>query len=110
MGYHSLCEAVLLDSRFADLRLYVGIANIFFSHMQKECLLTFSEKGTLDAITKSCQREFSSELPPPVEQFIWLDYFSLRQAIDDFEAEAVVEFVASLPALVANIDRELVYA
>merc|ERR1712217_405890 len=32
----SACEVILLDKRFDDLRQYVGVANVFWSHVQME--------------------------------------------------------------------------
>ena len=41
----SLCEVVLVDDSFADVRSEVSVANVFISHMDREPLLGMSPGG-----------------------------------------------------------------
>ena len=117
----SLCEVILLDKRFVDLRGHIGQANVFWSHRQEEPLLA---EGTVahiaqvqmeqealldDSAVNSWVRLFSctknkTRLPPAAEQRFWLDYTSLRQMRRDFDVGQIVEIIKSTCVLVASVD------
>jgi hypothetical protein len=97
----SLCEVVLTEKEFADLRPYVGKATVFWSHMQREPLL--GQHSTL----RSMAQFFRSE---DMDPFVWIDYASLRQLeVNDFVPLGIVELVRDIGRLVACIDSELAY-
>jgi hypothetical protein len=119
-GHHglSVCEVILTSDQFCHIRPYVGafgqvarfntcpdlipsfrpsgLGNVFWSHLQKEGLLGLS--GTFHQIIDACNTH-SAQLRGP-ENFLWVDYFSLRQAQSgDFNVAAVVELVKVLLVL-----------
>ena len=107
----SLCEVVLVDERFKELRPKVGVANVFWSHLQKESVVphTGQNMSTLGSLEKWIQSA-SRESTHPNMKFIWLDYFSLRQAqTGDFDSSAVIELMRGMVAFVACIDPHLEY-
>merc|ERR1712071_429148 len=112
---YSACEVILLDPEFADIRPHIGIANIFWSHMQMEGFIgTWSfVKGEQVGLT-TMQAMFtidlrSDELPAKDQRFLWIDYLCLRQCKADFTPNAVVELIRDIGCLAAWIDLKWEY-
>lgn len=117
----SLCEVILLDDRFADLRPFVGRANVFFSHLQLEKFLGNASCSRDPEGLRACKRsetlyrleqmlsDAADKFPSPSDQLVWMDYFSLRQAIDDFDPYAIVELVRDTGTVLANLDHDCKY-
>jgi len=97
----ALTEVVLTTSNWTDSKPQIGIANIFWSHLQGEPLL--GKKSTLESI------RYYVSLRPATMFFIWLDYFCLRQCLKDFEKHVVIEAIHLAGSLVACIDSDLIY-
>jgi hypothetical protein len=94
----SICEIILKDARFEKLRHHVSTATLFYSHLQlKEPLDTFYCMGM-------AQRTQISKLPAKHKQFWWLDYFCLRQCVDDFKTDQMIVLVRDIGLTVAEID------
>ena len=81
----SLCEVVLVDDSFADVRSEVSVANVFISHMDREPLLGVSgslgaEHGMEDMSTFQQLWEINYALSEfnVEKRYCWLDYTSLR--------------------------------
>jgi hypothetical protein len=99
----SVCEVILHDPRFADLRQHVREASIFYSHIQSvDPLETF-------LMMKFAVDDLAAELPEPALQFWWTDYFSLRQCQNDFKTHQVIALVRHIGMTLAEIDSELSY-
>lgn len=98
----SVLEAVLTKPEWADLRKYVGVATLFWSHLQSEPLLGLqSTLSTMSLYFKDC--------PNAAEAFIWCDIVNLRQCQSDFKVKCVIESVHCAGTLVASIDQALAY-
>jgi len=104
---HSLCEVVLLDDRFEDLREYVGIANAFFSHMQREPIAKPWGPFTWDAgQTLAGLKDAENYQLKWKRKIWWLDYFCLRQALSgDFDVFAVVQLIREIRCFVAHVGK-----
>jgi hypothetical protein len=99
----SVCEVILKDTRFKALRHHISPANIFYSHIQST-----PPHHTFQQLSIACE-EFDEELPTE-ELFCWLDYFSLRQNVNDFCVDAVVSLIKDIGTTVAEVDHfELAY-
>lgn len=95
----SLCEVVLTDERFQDLRASVGLATVFWSHLQAEAVL--GEQSTLRSMITALRGE---------DPFIWIDYLCLRQAKkNDFNPKCIVELIGVVGWMVACIDSAMQY-
>lgn len=104
-GYQhlSLAEILLTEDRFAHLRQYVGIANIFWSHVDVEPVIDHC-KGTFVRI-REARKLYKSQLPPQSDQYFWVDYFSLRQGIDnDFEIEAIISLIKEIKNVICSLE------
>ena len=119
----SVCEVILMDARFEDLRQYVGAANMFWSHVQVEGFVggmsrqhgKLTDKGLMTtmflmsrldgAIADAARRK----LPPWESRFPWVDYFCLKQCRADFDVHAVVELIGIIGLVVAAVDNHLDY-
>lgn len=102
----SVCEVVLLDNRFADLRHYVDKANIFWSHPQMQDFITHTTR-TMKGVDYYDADRWSGgvpALPHPDLRVMWLDYFSLRHCHPDFEARKINELVGDIGLTVAELD------
>ncbi len=98
----SLAEVILSEDRFAHLRKYVGIATIFWSHIDNEPVIDHCS-GTLVRM-REAREKYIDQLPPRDEQYWWLDYFSLRQGIDnDFDIIAIVDLIKSIRNVVCSL-------
>ena len=104
----SVCEVLLQEGAEG-----VGLANAFYSHMQET---TMVEPGTITRISQACLTFGGSGVQvTPVasrcstKSFIWLDYFSLRQCMADFELEKINAVVAEIPVTIAEVDHRLTY-
>jgi hypothetical protein len=94
----SICEVILTDERFRDLRGFISIANVFLSHTQNQDFLR-----TIKTIYPSWI--FDAHVPNvdgPV--YFWVDYFCLRQCQPDFEPNAIVRLIAEIGAFSGAID------
>jgi hypothetical protein len=101
----SVCEVLLTDANFEDLRQNVGRANIFWSHIQQENLLGWG--GTLSSMRAAQQNHM--RLLPPETMFFWLDYTSLRQCQSDFNISVTVMLIKEIGLLIACVDQQLEY-
>ena len=84
LDHLSLCEVVLTDDRFADMRHHVGPANLFWSHSQSEPLLGSRVGGLLNMGSNEMGRDSTmyymakairlndARLPPKDARFYWL--------------------------------------
>lgn len=115
----SVCEVVLIDRRFEDLRQYVGKANIFWSHLQMQDFVskTTHAMKRIDLYDRcSSHRRFNAQNQcPPVDsevlpresmRMLWLDFFSLRQCQPDFDVNRIIELIGDIGMTVADIDME----
>lgn len=119
----SVCDVILKDARFKDLRNHVSVANVFWSHIQLEgyCGQNSLHHG---ATTKGCMRTtlanmhlidnyaspaLKSLLPPTSQRFHWVDYFCLRQCQQDFQVDAIIALIADIGFPVAGVDNDLPY-
>jgi len=104
----SLCEVILTQKEFKDLRKYVGRAGVFWSHLQSEPLLSASacsegKPTTLSAM--ACYIMQSQESP-----FIWVDYLCLRQASGQaFELSCIIQGIHQMGSVVACVDEKMEY-
>lgn len=94
----SICEVVLIDPRFSEIRHCVGIADVFISHMDSEPLL--GEGSTTAQLFSFLSKNVESS-------FLWLDYTSLRACKSEFKAVTVIELVKEIGTVYALIDRNL---
>merc|ERR1712159_724787 len=69
---HSLCETVLLDDQFIDLRGNIDIADTFFSHMQKEQLVGEGHDKIFTVLKDAEHEQFEGR-----QRTWWVDYFAL---------------------------------
>jgi hypothetical protein len=99
----SVCEVILKDPRFEDLRKHVKPATIFYSHLQ----LRSPQETFLHLETSACV--FEAKLPPAAEQYWWIDYFSLRQCVNDFKTKQVIILISEIGTTVAEVDEDLQY-
>jgi len=114
----SVCEIILVEPEFQDLRQYVGIANVFWSHIQMESFLGSSstyhdqnekrEDSTLYMLNNA-HRKFQDRLPPKDSCFYWLDYFCLRQCKSDVEVQCTIELIKDIGNVVSAIDTKFEY-
>jgi hypothetical protein len=97
----SLCELLELEKS-----PHVKPATVFYSHMQSNGI-----DSTLRSMKNAC-RDHAASLPPPDEQFFWLDYFSLRQAVKggDFDVHAIRQIIQDIGITVAELDYHLGYS
>jgi hypothetical protein len=94
-GELSVCEVILLDPRYEDLRHHVGQAVVFYSHIQSvHPIATFNNllNGMRD------HEKFDK-----TATFWWIDYFSLRQCQNDFKPEQVVQLVEAIGITMAEL-------
>jgi hypothetical protein len=99
----SVCEVVLEDPRFEAVRAHVSNATIFYSHIQSEKPLT-----TFEQMNQTRER-LTAQLPCAERQYWWLDYFSLRQCVNDFQTTQVVALVKQIGTTIAEIDFDFNY-
>ena len=107
----SVCDVILCDDRFVELRKCVGLANVFWSHVQREGLVG-TQNSTLSSIGAACVKQLGVDPFDFDAQglFFWVDYFVLRQAQSgDFNAAAVVVLIKDINRVVACIDKEMNY-
>jgi hypothetical protein len=96
----SVCEVILKDPAFEQLREHVLPANIFYSHIQSlGPLQTF--RGMHFA-----QEDHQFSLPPKGAQYFWLDYFCLRQCQSDFKVEQVIALIKEIALTIAELGGE----
>jgi hypothetical protein len=109
----SVCEVIMTDPLFEDMRQHVRKSNVFYSHIQsRQPILMVNDMHQGAQAHKSHLPEFKSHLPQFIEEketYWWIDYFSLRQCKQDFKPEQVVMLIKEIGKTVAEIDRELVY-
>jgi hypothetical protein len=118
--YLSMCEVILVDPQFEEIRPCVGIANIFVSHMQSEPLLgnpihTF-EMGTNNRMPIKtfestmhllwANGTFNKSLSL-ASSYLWMDYTSLRQCQKDFKPKIVVQLIKEIGTVLCLMDSEL---
>jgi len=115
-GLHqlSVCEIILMEPEFQHLRQYVGIANVYWSHIQRESFLgSFStshnqnvkeERSTL-GLLNSAHFKFGLHLPPKDQCFCWIDYFCVRQCESDFDVGCTIELITEIGIVVAAVDQ-----
>eukprot|EP00929_Paragymnodinium_shiwhaense_P090186 TRINITY_DN50371_c0_g1_i1.p1 TRINITY_DN50371_c0_g1~~TRINITY_DN50371_c0_g1_i1.p1 ORF type:complete len:761 (-),score=108.22 TRINITY_DN50371_c0_g1_i1:170-2452(-) len=99
----SVVEAILLDPALAELRRFVGPANVFYSHMQRTDPLRDLWR------LEHARPQHQSRLPPLEERFIWIDYLCLRQCVPDFDTLRVVALIKEAGLLLADLDDKLDY-
>jgi hypothetical protein len=103
----SVCEAILTKARFSHLRKYIGRADIFWSHVQQECVFETlaSIRQAREVMGVGCQPSGVQRAQDQIPQmpFFWLDYFCLRQLQKDFNTLAVLELVKEIGYVVASI-------
>jgi hypothetical protein len=88
----------LADSDFEHIRQHVKQATVFYSHVQSASPL--STLAHVDAV----RLPELDGLP-----YWWIDYFSLRQCVNDFKPTQVDALVGQIGLLVAEIDSSLLY-
>jgi len=97
-------EVVLRDPRFDQVRPHVGPAKIFWSHMQAVQVVG-TWNSTLFCIAAAMTDPWHSEsLPVSDQRYIWLDYFSLRQAQQDFDLAIICQLIRDIGILAAELD------
>jgi hypothetical protein len=99
----SVCEIIMQDPRFEDLRHHISQATIFYSHLQKAGPI-----ATLWHVDVTCMT-YPSKLPKKENQFWWMDYFCLRQCQSDFKPEHVLSLIKDISTTVVEVDQSLVY-
>lgn len=99
-GHLSVCEVILTQEEFESLRGLVGVANVFWSHVQIEPFAGFN--GTLHYLLETIDE--LNDLAEPDARIVWLDYFSLRQGRVDFKPERVMDLISQIRNVVACID------
>jgi len=114
----SVCEIILVEPDFQHLRQYVGLANVFWSHIQMESFLGMSstyhdkndrnEDSTLWQLL-SVHNKFGNRLPDQDSLFLWVDYFCLKQCQSDFNVDCVIELINDIGTLVAALDSKFEY-
>jgi hypothetical protein len=98
----SVAEVILTDDRFLHLRQYVGLATIFWSHVDSEPVIDHA-KGTFVRI-REARELYASQLPDRTEQYWWVDYFSLRQGIpNDFDLPAIIQLIQDIGCVVCSL-------
>jgi hypothetical protein len=109
----SVCEVIMTDPLFEDMRQHVRKSNVFYSHIQsKQPIRMLNDMYQGAQAHKLYLPEFKSHLPQfneEKETYWWIDYFSLRQCQQDFKPEQVVMLIKEIGKTVAEIDLELVY-
>ena len=103
----SLVEVILTEPEFSDLRVYVGLASAFWSHLQSEPLIgSRSTLATMAAYLQLDQEEAKDEEARcSMDPFVWCDYLCLRRAAsNDFQKLCVVEYIRKAGTLVSCID------
>lgn len=120
---HSVCEVILLDDKFKHIRDQVGIANVFWSHIQLEPfaglytnLLDEAEEtqrmySTLYTLLDVDNRDSANILPPRDSRYHWLDYFTLCPFQQDVVPKAIHEVIKDIGIVAAavNIGRGIGY-
>jgi len=114
----SVCEIILVQPEFHQLRQYVGIANVFWSHIQMESFLGWgstchdqtpkNERSTLLQLS-TVHRYFGGRLPPRESCFFWIDYFCLRQCRSDFDVDCTIDLIKDVGTVVAAMDTGFEY-
>lgn len=114
----SVCEIILLEPEFQHLRQYIGIANVFWSHIQKEsflgdvstyhCTNTNNETATVLALDR-VHNSIGDRLPCKDSCFFWLDYFSRRQCQSDLNVDCIIKLIKDIGTVVAAVDTKFEY-
>merc|ERR1739845_214072 len=90
----SACESILLDGHLSYIRAHVGIACLFWSHVQRESLL--GDSSTLRSLALCCASEV----------FVWLDYMPIRQLRSgDFSPLRIIELIRDTGSMTAQQQR-----
>jgi hypothetical protein len=114
----SVCEVILLDANFAHLRQFIGLANVFWSHIQLEgffgqfTTLNGEDEAmhtTLSMMNTADKKDTSKILPPEASRFIWLDYVCLRQCQNDFDVYSILALIKDIGTMVAAVDMKFSY-
>lgn len=106
----SVCELILMDPDFAEIRPHVGFANIFWTHIQTTGIVGSQSKvhgeriGKTDMGSMLSIGDFSNELPPKEQQFFWHNNFCLRRCQPDYTPDAMVELIRDIGCLAGAID------
>ncbi len=96
---------MLTDSRFSHLRKHVDIATIFWSHSDLEPVIDHCE-GPLVRIREARERH-RTQLPPVEDQFWWVDYFCLRQGVEnDFVIDEMIGLIQGIPYFVCSLQDQ----
>lgn len=112
---HSMCEVVLIDDRFKDLRKYVGKATVFWSHLQVEGffghspLVGFRTEGVRSYNSTCYYLWLHFHGAPPEDSYVWMDYFCLRQCQSDFKVQRIIQIIGDINNTVACFDTNFEY-
>lgn len=110
MPEYSLCEVVLTHWFFKDLKKFVGVAQLFWSHLQAEPLVSETTRVSGDTTTLSAISSYLRRYGAGHNLYIWIDYACLRQASNNaFDLHAIIEGIHKIGALVACVDKRLEY-
>lgn len=108
----SVCEIIITQERFKHLSKEVGIANVFWSHVQIEPFIGWHNNmnngeivmSTLWNMTMKADNCDTNKILAPVDaRFHWLDYFCLRQCCNDFNVNRVIGLIGDIGTLVATV-------
>ena len=121
---YSVCEAILVDPLFADMKHCVSLATVFVSHADSEPLLGMGRnngtgrESTMEmlytcAYSRDEQDKDDFRLDSAYTrdgngyEFMWIDYYSLRPNVREWDPELVVELVRRIGKVVALLDEKL---
>ena len=90
----SICEFLL--ARGSEC---VSTANVFYSHIQRKTI-----ERTLECMEAA--RAAHRTALPEGELYFWLDYFVLRQCMQDFELPKIQQAIADIGCTVVELDNE----
>lgn len=109
----SMLEVVLTVPEYEHLRKFVGVAEVFYSHVQSRPVFDF-DCGMMGMLQKTFRcgtlpRELDRMKEPYAHAqtpFVWLDTFSLKQCKNDFSVDAVLQLIEEIPYFVVELFLE----
>lgn len=127
---YSVCEVILVDDLFADMRDCVSWADAFISHADSEPYLGWGNANGLDsnngtgrettmgmlancAVNQLNQGKQDLRLDSYYTKdgkgytYMWVDYFSLRPNVREWQPKVVIDLVARIGTVVALVDKDM---
>lgn len=115
----SVCEMILLCPDFAHIRGHIGIANLYWAHIQMEGFLGLTTQlhgvdkfnSTLRNLLSADANDPSGHLPVRGNRFHWIDYMAIRQepAVKDFHLvnrEHLMHIIADIGVVAFSVDKK----